>query len=44
MVAATYRRRWSDGDWAWETIGAEWVDVQGPEEGLEELAKPFFAK
>jgi len=44
MVAATYRRRWGDGDWAWKTIGADWVDVQGPKESLGELAKPFFAK
>jgi hypothetical protein len=44
MVGAIYRRRWGEGVWGWDTISAEWVEVESPKESFEELAKPFFAK
>lgn len=44
MVGATYRKRWGEGVWGWESIDAEWVDVEAPKESFEELAKPFFVK
>jgi hypothetical protein len=44
VVGATYRRRWGEGVWGWDSINAEWVDVEGPKETFKELAKPFFAK
>lgn len=44
MVAATYRRRWGEGVWGWDSIDAEWVEVEAPQETFEQLAKPLFSK
>jgi hypothetical protein len=44
VVGATYRRRWGEGVWGWDSINAEWVDVERPKQTLKELAKPFFPK
>jgi hypothetical protein len=44
MVAATYKKRWGEGKWGWESYDAEWIDVPVGEVTLEESSKPAFAK
>lgn len=44
MVAATYKKRWGEGKWGWESMDAEWIDAPVGEATLQELSKPAFAK
>lgn len=39
VVAATYRKRWGEGEWGWSSVNAEWIDVDVPSVSFEELAK-----
>lgn len=44
MVAATYRKRWGEGEWGWDELEAEWVDVKVPLQPFNELAKVSIGK
>lgn len=39
MVAATYRKRWGEGEWGWSSVQAEWIGIDIPLMSFEELAK-----
>ena len=44
MVAATYKKRWGEGKWGWESMDAEWIDAPVDGATLEDLSKPAFAQ